>query len=134
MDLIRGHWPGPLTIIFDASKMCPPILTGNSGKIGVRISPNPIAQKLLEAFKRPLTSTSANVSGMSSLFDPHEVYRTFRGRIDLVLDGGKTGGEAVSTVIDVTVSPPRLVREGAVKIEAEIVGKGRREREPEDEG
>jgi L-threonylcarbamoyladenylate synthase len=126
MDLIRGHWPGPLTIIFEASKTCSSILTGDSGKIGVRISPNRIAQKLLEAFKRPLTSTSANFSGMSSLFDPHEVYRAFRGRIDLILDGGKTGGEAVSTVIDVTVSPPRVVREGVVKIEAEVDGKGRR--------
>jgi L-threonylcarbamoyladenylate synthase len=126
MDLIRGHWPGPLTIIFEASKTCSSILTGDSGKIGVRISPNRIAQKLLEAFKRPLTSTSANFSGMSSLFDPHEVYRAFRGRIDLILDGGKTGGEAVSTVIDVTVSPPRVVREGVVKLEDENWGtKGR---------
>jgi L-threonylcarbamoyladenylate synthase len=117
MSLIRGHWPGPLTIIFEASKMCSPILTGNSGKIGVRISPNPIAQKLLGAFKRPLTSTRANFSGMPSLSDPHELYRVFRGRIDLILDGGKTKGEAVSTVIDVTVSPPRVVREGVVKLE-----------------
>jgi L-threonylcarbamoyladenylate synthase len=117
VGLIQGHWPGPLTIIFEASKMCPATLTGNSGKIGVRISPNPIVQKLLEAFKRPLTSTSANFSGMPSLSDPHDLYRAFCGRIDLILDGGKTEGEAVSTVIDVTVSPPRVVREGVVKLE-----------------
>jgi L-threonylcarbamoyladenylate synthase len=54
---------------------------------------------------------------MPSLSDPHELYRVFRGRIDLILDGGKTKGEAVSTVIDVTVSPPRVVREGVVKLE-----------------
>ena len=115
MGLIRGHWPGPLTIIFEASKTCPPILTGDSGKIGVRISPHRIAQKLLEAFKGPITSTSANFSGMPSLSDPHELYRIFRGRIDLILDGGKTKGEEVSTVIDVTVSPPRVLREGVIK-------------------
>ena len=116
MGLIRGHWPGALTIIFEASKACPPILTGNSGKIGVRISPQAIAQKLLETFKRPITSTSANISGMTNLFDPDEIYRVFRGRIDLIIDGGKTKGEGESTVIDVTVSPPRVLREGVVKL------------------
>jgi L-threonylcarbamoyladenylate synthase len=116
MGLIRGHWPGPLTIIFEASKTCPPILTGDSGKIGVRISPHPIARKLFEVFKKPITSTSANLSGMPSLSDPNEVYRVFRGRIDLILDVGKTKEEGVSTVIDVTVSPPRVVRAGVVKL------------------
>ncbi len=116
MGLIRGHWPGALTIIFEATKTCPPILTGDSGKIGVRISPHSIVQKLLEAFKRPITSTSANLSGMPSLFDPDEVYRVFRGRVDLIIDGGKTKGEGESTVIDVTVSPPRVLREGIVKL------------------
>lgn len=118
--LIRGHWPGALTIIFEASKACPPILTGNSGKIGVRISPHAIVKKLLEAFKGPITSTSANLSGMDSLSDPDEVYRVFRGRIDLIMDGGKTEGEGVSTVIDVTVSPPRILREGVVQLETTI--------------
>jgi L-threonylcarbamoyladenylate synthase len=128
LALIRGHWPGPLTIVFEASRVCPPILTGDSGKIGVRISPHPIARKLLEAFKKPITSTSANLSGMPSLSDPNEVYNVFRGRIDLILDVGKMQGEGegVSTVIDVTVSPPRVLREGVVKIEAEVEGKGRR--------
>lgn len=118
MNLIQGHWPGALTIIFQASKRCPAILTGKSGKVGVRISPNRIAQELLEALKKPLTSTSANFSDMPSLSDPHEVYRVFRGRIDLILDGGKTQGEGESTVIDVTVSPPRVLREGIVKLQA----------------
>jgi L-threonylcarbamoyladenylate synthase len=116
MRLIRGHWPGALTIIFEASRTCPPILTGDRGKIGVRMSPHPIAQKLLEAFKGPITSTSANLSGMPSLSDPHELYRVFRGRVGLIVDGGKTKGEGESTVIDVTVSPPRVVREGVIKL------------------
>ncbi len=118
MGLIRGHWPGPLTIIFEASKTCPPTLTGDSGKIGVRISPHPIARKMLEAFRKPITSTSANLSGMPSLSDANEVYRVFRGKIDLILDVGKTQGEGerVSTVVDVTVSPPRVVREGLIRL------------------
>jgi L-threonylcarbamoyladenylate synthase len=116
MSLIQGYWPGALTIIFESSKTCPPILTANSGKVGVRISPHRIAQKLVEALKRPITSTSANLSGMPSLSDPLEVYRVFRGRIDLIIDGGKTEGEGESTVIDVTVSPPVVLREGTVRL------------------
>lgn len=116
LNLIRDHWPGALTIIFEASKRCSPVLTGDSGKIGVRISPHPIARQLAEALNRPITSTSANLSGMPSLADPDEVYRIFRGRIDLIVDGGKTAGEGESTIIDVTVSPPRVLREGLVKL------------------
>jgi len=122
MSLIQGYWPGALTIIFEASKTCHPILTAKSGKVGVRISPHRIAQKLLEALKRPITSTSANLSGMPSLSDPLEVYRIFRGKIDLIVDGGKTEGEGESTVIDVTVSPPRILREGIIKLKAKVEG------------
>lgn len=122
MTLIRGYWPGALTIILEASKTCHPILTAKSGKVGVRISPHLIVQKLLEALKRPITSTSANLSGMPSLSDPLELYRVFRGKIDLIVDGGKTGGEGESTVIDVTVSPPRILREGIIKLNAKDEG------------
>jgi len=122
MSLIQGHWPGALTIIFEASKMCHPILTAHSGKVGVRISPHRIPQKVLEALKRPITSTSANLSGMPSLSDPLELYRIFRGKIDLIIDGGKTEGDEESTVIDVTVSPPKILREGIVKVKAKVEG------------
>jgi L-threonylcarbamoyladenylate synthase len=115
LSLIRGYWPGALTIIFAASERCSPILTGQSGKIGVRISPHRIVQTLLDAFKNPITATSANLSGMPSVVDSHEVYRVFRGKIDLVIDGGTAPGEGESTVIDVTVSPPKVLREGVVK-------------------
>jgi L-threonylcarbamoyladenylate synthase len=123
MGLIRDHWPGPLTIIFEASQTISASLVGESGKIGVRISPHRVPQRLLEILKRPITSTSANLSGMPSLSDPEELFRVFRGKIDLVLDGGKTKGGGVSTVVDVTVSPPRMVREGVLKIKAELGGK-----------
>ncbi len=116
MGMIRDHWPGPLTIIFEASKTCPPILTGETGRIGIRISPHRIPQKLLETLKRPITSTSANLSGMPSLSDPKELYGVFRGKINLVLDGGETKEGGVSTVVDVTVSPPRVVRRGLVRL------------------
>ncbi len=53
---------------------------------------------------------------MPSLSDPLEVYRVFRGKIDLIIDGGKTEGEGESTVIDVTVSPPRVLRKGTVRL------------------
>jgi L-threonylcarbamoyladenylate synthase len=116
IGFIRDHWPGPLTIIFEASKTCSPALMGDSRKIGVRISPHRVPQRLLETLKRPITSTSANLSGMPSLSDPQELYRVFCGEIDLVLDAGETEGGGVSTVVDVTVSPPRVVRKGLVRL------------------
>jgi L-threonylcarbamoyladenylate synthase len=116
MGLIRDHWPGPLTIIFEASKTFSTALVGESRKIGVRISPHRVPQRLLEILKRPITSTSANLSGMPSLSDPEELSRVFRGKIDLVLDGGETKGGGVSTVVDVTVSPPRVLRKGLVRL------------------
>jgi L-threonylcarbamoyladenylate synthase len=116
MGLIRDHWPGPLTIIFEGSKTCSPTLMGESRKVGVRISPHRIPQRLVETLKRPITATSANLSGMPSLSDPQELYRLFRGKIDMVLDGGQARGGGVSTVVDVTVSPPRVVRKGLIRL------------------
>jgi L-threonylcarbamoyladenylate synthase len=120
LNLIKDYWPGALTIIFEASRKCSPILTGKTGKVGVRISPHIVPRKILEALKRPMTSTSANLSGMSSLSDPQDVYRVFRKKIDLIIDGGKTRENGESTVIDVTVSPPRVLREGIVQLKDEI--------------
>ena len=71
--LIKKFWPGPLTIIFKAKREVPPSLTGNTGKIAVRISSNPITQKLLETIDSPITTTSANPSGKKSPVTEKEV-------------------------------------------------------------
>lgn len=113
-DLIKGFWPGPLTIVFKARPNLPAILTGGTGKVGVRVSSNPIAQRIVEAFGKPLTTTSANPSGRRPPSTVQEVVDHFRGRIDLIIDGGPLPGRLGSTVVDVTGEGLVIIREGEV--------------------
>lgn len=112
--LMEHFWPGPLTMVFSASPQLPSILTAGTKKIAIRISPHPIARALTSAFAGPLTSTSANISGEQSPATAKEVFSHLGGMIDLIIDGGKTPGQMPSTIVDVTFSPPQLVREGVV--------------------
>jgi len=112
--LMEHFWPGPLTMVFSASPQLPSILTAGTKKIAIRISPHPIARALTSAFAGPLTSTSANISGEQSPATAKEVFSHLGGMIDLIIDGGQTPGQMPSTIIDVTFSPPQLVREGVV--------------------
>ena len=112
--LMEHFWPGPLTMVFFASPQLPSILTAGTKKIAIRISPHPIARALTSAFAGPLTSTSANISGEQSPATAKEVFSHLGGMIDLIIDGGKTPGQMPSTIVDVTFSPPQLVREGVV--------------------
>jgi L-threonylcarbamoyladenylate synthase len=112
--LMRLFWPGPLTLIVEASKKIPPLLTAFTGTVAVRDSSHPVARLLVEIAGIPVTSTSANVSGDPSCASPEAVQAQIGDRIDLIIDGGPTPGGLPSTIVDLTVSPPRIVREGAV--------------------
>lgn len=113
-NLIDRYWPGPLTLIFHASALLPPLLCAHTKKVAVRVSPHPIAQALTAGFGRAITSTSANISGAPSTVTAAEVYAQIGATIDLIIDGGITPGEKPSTLVDITQSPPHLVREGAI--------------------
>lgn len=114
--LIKRFWPGPLTIIFNAKKTIPPALTGNTGKIAVRISSNPVAQKLLEAINSPITTTSANPSGKKSPVTAGEVMDYFGDKIDLIIDGGLLSGKLGSTIVDATEEKLKIIREGEIPV------------------
>jgi len=122
-DIMGRFWPGPVTIIFPASEAVPAILTAHTGTVGVRISPHPFVERLFRFFNAPLTSTSANISGGSSLVEPEDIRRTFGGRIDLVISMPESIGGVRSTVIDVTGDRPKTVRTGAVDT-TDICGEG----------
>lgn len=115
--LINHLWPGPLTIIFKASPRLPPILTGETGKIGVRLPASGFLIWLLEGLNIPLTATSANPSGLPAPATAQEVERYFGGNLDLIIDTGRADGIKESTVIDATETPIRLIREGMVKLD-----------------
>lgn len=112
--LIKKFWPGPLTIIFKAKKTIPSVLTGSTGKIGVRISGNPITQKLLEIIDSPITTTSANPSGKKSPVTAKKVKDYFGDKIDLIIDDSVLSGKLGSTIVDVTERELKVIREGEI--------------------
>lgn len=114
IPLIKKFWPGPLTLIFPASRMLPFRLTGEKGTIGLRESSDPICQALVAAFGKPLISTSANPSGKPPARSAQEVMAYFPQGLDLILDGGERRTFQPSTVLDVTHERPVLIRTGPI--------------------
>jgi L-threonylcarbamoyladenylate synthase len=112
--LIDAFWPGPLTIVFKASDKILPVLTAGTGKIGVRISSHKGATAIAQKLGRPLTATSANLSGAPECSSAYEVDMQIGNKIDAIVDLGKTAGGKGSTIIDVTANPPQILREGVI--------------------
>jgi L-threonylcarbamoyladenylate synthase len=112
--LAQKFWPGPLMLLFTAAPRLSHFLTGDEGKIGCRISSNPVAHSLLKFTGEPITSTSANQSGGKSPACINEISPGLLDAVDIVLDAGSTPGGLPSTVIDVSEVPFRVVREGVL--------------------
>ena len=112
--LMKEFWPGPLTLIFQARLNLPTLLTAGTSTIGVRHSSHPFARQLLRAFGRPLTATSANISGDAAAVDAYEVKTQFGSKIDVVFDGGRTPGTVGSTIIGLEGDRLKLIREGVI--------------------
>lgn len=111
--LIENFWPGALTIIFKANPKWPSNLTAGTGKVGIRLSSHPIAQKLVSWVNVPITATSANISGQAP---PSNVKSISLNRINFIIGGDSTPGDIPSTIIDVTSIPPLILREGTIKL------------------
>lgn len=112
--LMERFWPGPLTLVFKAKSQLPDALTAGTGTIGIRLPGHPLTLKLLETLERPLTAPSANISGVEEPATAQQVEKTLGEQLDVIIDGGPTPGGRVSTVLDTTQNPPKLIREGAV--------------------
>ncbi len=113
--LSDAFWPGPLTLIIDIKPFFPQELTGSSSGLGVRVSSNKTAMKIVRGFGGFLVSTSANRSGQPPALTGRDAYSLFKGEVDLIVDGGECTGTAVpSTVVDTRFDPPVIVRSGAV--------------------
>lgn len=114
--LIKRFWPGGLTLLFKAMPCISQRLTAGTGNIGVRLSSHPVATALAQSINSPITGTSANISGYPACRSAMEVFDYFKKGV-LILDGGETEGGKGSTILDVTVDPPRIVREGMINAE-----------------
>jgi L-threonylcarbamoyladenylate synthase len=112
--LAERYWPGPLTLVVWSPPALPRSVTGGLATVGVRVPADDIARAICARCKRPVTATSANLSGRPPTADPDEVERELGGRIDFLLDAGPTRGGPPSTIVDVTTPHPVLVRAGAI--------------------
>jgi L-threonylcarbamoyladenylate synthase len=112
--LAERYWPGPLTLLISAPPSLARDVTGGTGKVGVRVPADAVARAICAEAGRPITATSANLSGEPATSDPDWVERTLGDRLDLLIDTGITRGGAPSTIVDVTGTEPLLVRAGAI--------------------
>lgn len=112
--LAGAFWPGPLTMILKKSDRVPRETTGGLDTVAVRFPSDPTAQKLIEYSGGYVAAPSANLSGRPSPTKAKYVEEDMRGRIDMILDGGEACIGLESTIVDVTVTPPQILRPGYV--------------------
>ena len=118
-NIIAKIIPGPFTIILAGVKKLPPIVTGSSSNIGIRIPNHPVTQKLSENFENPIISTSVNIAGKEPLNDPFKIVDLFsqeKFKPDLILDFGKLKEAKPSTVINFSRRNPQIVRSGMMSV------------------
>jgi len=108
------HWPGALTLVLKARRDAPEELTAGSGTVGVRLPSDKDVRDFVRACGGALTATSANLAGDSPARTATDVARSFPSGLNLIIDGGEAQGDKPSTVLDVSGTTPRLIREGAV--------------------
>ncbi len=113
-SLIKQFWPGPLTILFEAGPSISSGLMTNTGKIGIRVSSHPVATALVRAFGKPLTTTSANLSGYPPSLQIKHVQKYFGDKLDCAIDAGECHPSRGSTVVDVSDETMAIIREGAI--------------------
>jgi L-threonylcarbamoyladenylate synthase len=113
--LAKHFWPGPLTLIVPRHPDLPEVLSPMP-TIGVRMPNHPLALALLRMVG-PLAVTSANISGGKNTTSAQEVLAQLKGRVHLVVDGGRTPGGVPSTVVDCTTAEPAILRKGPISME-----------------
>ena len=112
--LAEKYWPGPLTIVLKAKEHIPPIVLAGGNTVGLRCPAHPLTLSLLKESSLPLAAPSANPSGAESPKTAQDVHAFFDGKIDAIMDGGPCGIGLESTIIDMSSSPYKILREGAL--------------------
>lgn len=112
--LAKKFWPGPLTIVMKATPCVPEIVRAGGETVGLRCPDHPLTLELLEKSGVPFAAPSANPSGEPSPKNADSVLKYFDGKIDAVLDGGECGIGCESTLIDLSRTPYRILRQGAL--------------------
>lgn len=122
--LAEMYWPGPLTLILTKAAALPSIVTCGRETVGVRIPDHPVALALAREVGSPIIATSANVTGRPAPKTAVEAIREVGENVSVVLDAGASRLGTASTVVDMTVLPPRILRRGSLRVEdiREVLG------------
>jgi L-threonylcarbamoyladenylate synthase len=112
--LAKAFWPGPLTMIMEKSPLVPDAVTGGQESVAVRMPANQIALAVIEAAGGFVSAPSANTSGRPSPTTAEHVKEDLDGKIEMILDGGKVEIGLESTVVDMTTTPPIILRPGEI--------------------
>lgn len=117
VKLMERFWPGPLTLILKRSEIVPSITVSGLDTIAIRMPKHEVALALIRASGCPIAAPSANIAGRPSPTTAEHVLEDLGGRIDAILDAGSTQVGVESTVLDLTVDPPQILRPGGVPYE-----------------
>lgn len=115
--LMDAFWPGPLTLVMHKSPAVPPVITAGLDTVAIRMPVHPIALALIKACGLPVAAPSANISGRPSTTRAEHVIEDLFGKVNVIIDGGSADVGLESTVLDVTVNPPMILRPGGVTAE-----------------
>ena len=122
--LAGRFWPGPLTMILRRKPMVPDAVTEGLDTVGMRCPSHPVCRAILTAADLPVAAPSGNTSGRPSPTNMADMLEDMDGKIDGIVDGGPCSVGVESTIVDLTVQPPRLLRPGGVTLEElrEVLG------------
>ena len=122
--LMDKFWPGPMTLIFEKSDIVPSGTTGGLATVAIRMPNHPVALSLISNSGAAIAAPSAITSGRPSPTTAQHVETDLDGRIDMIIDGGAVGIGIESTIVDVTVNPPMILRPGYItkKMLEDVVG------------
>ena len=116
-ELAERFWPGPLTLVMRRSPELPDLVTGGADTVAVRMPAHRIPLALARRLGRPITGTSANLSGQPDLLDLDSIENQLGNLVDYIIRSGPPPEGTGSTVVDITRNEPRLLREGAISLE-----------------
>lgn len=116
--LMKQFWPGPLTLVFKRSDNIPSVTVAGLDTVAIRMPKHKVALALIRQSQRCIAAPSANLAGKPSPTTAQHVYEDLNGRIDAILDGGSANIGVESTVVDLSVDPPMLLRPGGTPFEA----------------
>jgi L-threonylcarbamoyladenylate synthase len=118
VQLAKAFWPGPLTLVLPRAKTIPKIVMADGETVGIRWPFHPLIQAVIRECDFPLAAPSANLSNQISPTNAGHVYKQLNGKIHAIVDGGQSTVGIESTVLDLTVSPPQILRPGMIHAES----------------